>query len=192
MGSRKKLMADKISIYGKDVANENRLSVRKNMAMVLQDIWLFWGSIAENIRYGKTKASDEEVKNAGVMSCADSFVSRLKEKYKTPIFEGAKNFSLGQKQLISIARAIVADRDIMILDEATSSVDTATEEKLYEAFNTLIKNKTSIVIAHRLSTIRNADTILVLNNGDIVEQGTHDQLLAQHGFYYDLINSSTH
>lgn len=182
----------KISIFGQDISTAKKIDVCKNMAMVLQDIWLFSGSIGENIRYGDDRLTDKAIQNAAVTACADFFISRLKDKYDTPISEGAKNFSLGQKQLISIARAIAADREIMIMDEATSSVDTATEEQLYEAFNTLINKKTSIVIAHRLSTIRNADTILVLNNGDIVEQGTHETLLAQHGFYHDLISSAKH
>lgn len=178
-----------ILLYGHDVSNSKREDVRKHIAMVLQDIWLFWGSIKDNIRYGKDNASDLDVQKAAKTACADIFINNTKDKFNTEIYEGAKNFSLGQKQLISIARAIIAEREIMILDEATSSVDTATEEQLYKAFNKIIDEKTCIVIAHRLSTIKKADIILVLNNGDIVEQGKHEELLKKKGFYFDLYMS---
>lgn len=180
----------KIMLFGKNIKNYSKKSIRNHMAMVLQDIWLFSGTIKDNIQYGNLEANEDEVKTAGQLACADSFISKLNNDYNFKIDEGARNLSQGQNQLISIARAIIAEREIMILDEATSSVDTATEKQLYKAFDKLIEKKTSIVIAHRLSTIKNADVILVLNNGDIIEQGSHKELLAQKGFYYDLYQSS--
>lgn len=178
-----------IKLHGVDIKDMKCDDVREHFAMVLQDIWLFSGNIEDNIRYGRLDASTDEVKNAGKLACADDFINLMPQQYKSNITEGAKNLSQGQKQLISIARAIIADREVMILDEATSSVDTATEQQLYEAFDKLIEQKTSIVIAHRLSTIKNADVILVLNNGDVIEQGNHETLLAKKGFYYDLYQS---
>ena len=157
--------------------------------MVLQDTWLFNGTIRDNIRYGRLDASDEEVEAAAKAGCAHHFIQTLPGGYDFVINEDASNISQGQRQLLTIARAILANRDILILDEATSSVDTRTEEHIQRAMDTLMEGRTSFVIAHRLSTIRNADLILVINNGDIIEQGTHEQLLAQNGFYADLYNS---
>lgn len=181
-----------IELYGKNIKDINRNEVREHISMVLQDIWLFNDTVKENIQYGNEDASYEDIVHASKIACIDDFIVKLKEKYNSIISQRAKNFSLGQKQLISIARAIVADREIMILDEATSSVDTKTEKKLYSALNNVIKNKTSIVIAHRLSTIKKADIILVINNGKIIEKGNHQELMGNKGFYYELYQSAKH
>ncbi|MNT38957.1 putative ABC transporter ATP-binding protein [compost metagenome] len=157
--------------------------------MVLQDTWAFSGSIIENIRYGKLTASDEEVMKAAKNAQVDHFVRTLSDGYNTLLNEDTGNISQGQKQLLTIARAFLADPKILILDEATSSVDTRTEMHIQKAMDSLMKGRTSFVIAHRLSTIKDADMILVINNGDIVEQGTHDELLAKGGFYEKLYNS---
>lgn len=178
-----------IEIRGTDSTQMSRAEARENFVMVLQDLWLFRGTVAQNIRYGDLDATDIKLHQASQMACADEFIQRYSKKYDTMINENATNISQGQKQLLSIARAIIADRDIMIFDEATSSVDSSTEKKLYEAFDNLIGEKTCFVIAHRLSTVRNADVILVLNNGDVIEQGSHEELIAQKGFYYDLYKS---
>ena len=157
--------------------------------MVLQDTWLFKGTIMENIRYGRLDASDEEVMAAAKAAHVHHFIQTLPGGYQMELNEDASNISQGQKQLLTIARAILADNKILILDEATSSVDTRTEHLIQEAMANLMKGRTSFVIAHRLSTIKDADLILVMRDGDIVEQGSHDQLLAQGGFYADLYNS---
>ena len=157
--------------------------------MVLQDTWLFHGSIRENIRYGKLDATDEEVIQAAKAAHVHRFVKTLPGGYDMELNEEASNVSQGQKQLLTIARAILADPKILILDEATSSVDTRTEVLIQKAMDNLMKGRTSFVIAHRLSTIRDADLILVMKDGDIVEQGNHEELLAKGGFYADLYNS---
>jgi len=157
--------------------------------MVLQDTWLFKGTIMENIRYGRLDATDEEVIAAAKAANADHFIRTLPGGYQMELNEDASNVSQGQKQLLTIARAILADNRILILDEATSSVDTRTEQRIQSAMDRLMKGRTSFVIAHRLSTIRDADKILVMRDGDIVEQGTHDELIDQGGFYADLYNS---
>ena len=157
--------------------------------MVLQDTWLFKGSIMENIRYGRLDATDEEVIEAAKAANAHHFIQTLPGGYQMELNEDASNVSQGQKQLLTIARAILADSRIMILDEATSSVDTRTEARIQQAMNRLMEGRTSFVIAHRLSTIRDADLILVLRDGDIIEQGRHSELLAKGGFYADLYNS---
>ncbi|MMZ60990.1 putative ABC transporter ATP-binding protein [compost metagenome] len=157
--------------------------------MVLQDTWLFNGTIRENIAYGREGATEEEVVQAAKAAHADHFIRTLPGGYDTVLNEEASNISQGQKQLLTIARAILADPAILILDEATSSVDTRTEVYIQRAMNELMKGRTSFVIAHRLSTIRDADLILVMNHGTVIEQGTHEQLLEQGGFYADLYNS---
>ncbi len=167
----------------------SRHGLRNNIAMVLQDTWLYSDTIMENIRYGNQDATDEEVVAAAKAARADRFIKTLPGGYNMVLNEDATNISEGQKQLLTIARAILADRKLLILDEATSSVDTRTEVRIQEAMDNLMKGRTTFVIAHRLSTIRDADLILVMNHGDIIEQGTHDELLAQGGAYADLYNS---
>ena len=167
----------------------NRRELRDAFGMVLQDTWLFKGSIMENIRYGRLDATDEEVIEAAKAAHAHHFIQTLPGGYQMELNEDASNVSQGQKQLLTIARAILADNPILILDEATSSVDTRTEVRIQKALDNLMRGRTSFIIAHRLSTIRNADLILVMKDGDIIEQGTHEQLLAQKGFYADLYNS---
>ncbi|MEO8395831.1 MAG: ATP-binding cassette domain-containing protein, partial [Chloroflexota bacterium] len=157
--------------------------------MVLQDAWLYSGSIMENIRYGRLDATDEEVIAAAQAAHVDHFVRTLPDGYNTVLNEEASNVSQGQKQLLTIARAILANPPMLILDEATSSVDTRTEVLIQKAMDNLMQNRTSFIIAHRLSTIRNADLILVMRDGDIVEQGNHEELLAKGGFYAELYNS---
>ncbi|MNI40114.1 putative ABC transporter ATP-binding protein [compost metagenome] len=157
--------------------------------MVLQDTWSFQGTIKENIAYGRKGATDEEVIEAAKAAHADHFIRTLTEGYDTVLNEEASNISQGQKQLLTIARAILADPSILILDEATSSVDTRTEVYIQKAMNKLMEGRTSFVIAHRLSTIKDADLILVMNQGTVIEQGNHKQLLEQNGFYADLYNS---
>lgn len=178
-----------ILVDGHDIKEFSRNDLRSMFGMVLQDTWLYNDSIMENIRYGRLSATDEEVKSAAKAAHVDSFVHTLPTGYDMVLNEEASNVSQGQKQLITIARAILADPKILILDEATSSVDTRTEVQIQKAMNNLMKNRTSFIIAHRLSTIRDADLILVMNNGDIVEQGGHKELLAKDGFYADLYNS---
>ena len=178
-----------IRIGGHDVRDFARNDLRSLFGMVLQDTWLFKGTIRENIRYGKLDATDEEVEAAAKAAYAHHFISTLPHGYDTEINEDASNISQGQRQLLTIARAILADRRMLILDEATSSVDTRTEERIQKAMDNLMAGRTSFVIAHRLSTIRSADLILVIRDGDIVEQGTHDELLEAGGFYADLYRS---
>jgi ATP-binding cassette subfamily B protein len=178
-----------IFIDGRDIREFSRHDLRKLFGMVLQDTWLYNGTIMENIRYGRQGATDEEVFAAAKAAHAHHFVRALPDGYNMVLNEEATNISQGQMQLLTIARAILADPKILILDEATSSVDTRTEILIQKAMDNLMKNRTSFVIAHRLSTIRNADLILVMNNGDIVEQGNHEELLAKNGFYAKLYNS---
>ena len=178
-----------IKIDGYDIRDFNRSELRENFGMVLQDTWLFKGTIMENIRYGRLDATDEEVIEAAKAAHAHHFISTLPGGYQMELNEEASNVSQGQKQLLTIARAILADNRILILDEATSSVDTRTEARIQKAMNNLMKGRTSFVIAHRLSTIKDADLILVMKDGDIIEQGTHKELLEQQGFYADLYNS---
>lgn len=178
-----------ILIDGHDVKDFNRSELRQMFGMVLQDTWLFHGSIKDNIRYGKLDATDEEVIEAAKAARVHRFVQTLPGGYDMELNEEASNVSQGQKQLLTIARAILADPKILILDEATSSVDTRTEIQIQKAMDTLMRGRTSFVIAHRLSTIRDADMILVMKDGDIVEMGNHDELIAKNGFYADLYNS---
>ncbi|GAB1470368.1 ABC transporter ATP-binding protein [Chloroflexota bacterium] len=179
----------KILIDGHEIRDFSRKDLRKMFGMVLQDTWLYNGSILENIRYGRPEATDEEVIAAAQMAHVDHFVHTLPEGYNMILNEETSNISQGQMQLLTIARAFLADPRILILDEATSSVDTRTEVLIQRAMNNLMKNRTSFVIAHRLSTVRDADLILVMNHGDIVEQGSHTELLEKHGFYHELYMS---
>lgn len=181
--------AGSIRVNGADVRSLSREDLRSNFAMVLQDTWLFKGSIRENIRYGNIEADDAMVEAAARTALADHFIRTLPGGYDFELNEDASNVSQGQRQLITIARALLADRPILILDEATSNVDTRTEERIQRAMDILMAGRTSFVIAHRLSTIRSADVILVLRDGDIVESGSHEELLARGGFYAELYNS---
>lgn len=178
-----------IRVDGHDIRDMKRGDLRRLFGMVLQDTWLFKGTIMENIRYGRLDATDEEVIEAAKAANAHHFIQTLPGGYQMELNEEASNVSQGQKQLLTIARAILADNKIMILDEATSSVDTRTETRIQQAMNTLMEGRTSFVIAHRLSTIKDADVILVMKEGDIIEQGTHEELLEKGGFYADLYNS---
>ena len=181
--------AGSITLNGHNVRDFDRSALREGFGMVLQDTWLFKGTIMENIRYGRLDATDEEVIAAAKAANADHFIRTLPGGYQMELNEDASNVSQGQKQLLTIARTILADNRILILDEATSSVDTRTEQRIQTAMDRLMEGRTSFVIAHRLSTIRDADLILVMRDGDIVEQGTHDQLIEAGGFYADLYNS---
>lgn len=183
------LNGGKITIDGLDTRDMSREDLRTTFGMVLQDTWLFNGSIKENIAFGKEGATDDEIFAASKMAHADHFIRTLPEGYDTVLNEEASNISQGQKQLITIARAVLANPPIMILDEATSSVDTRTELLIQQAMNRLMEGRTSFVIAHRLSTIRDADLIIVMDQGKVIEQGTHNQLLEENGFYADLYNS---
>ncbi len=178
-----------ISVGGYNIKDFDRSELRELFGMVLQDTWLFSGTIMENLRYGKLDATDEEVKNAAKAAHVHNFVRTLPDGYDMELNEDTSNISQGQKQLLTIARTILADPKILILDEATSSVDTRTEIRIQKAMDNLMKGRTSFIIAHRLSTIKDADLILVMKDGDIIEQGTHNQLLEKKGFYYDLYNS---
>lgn len=178
-----------ILIDGTDINDYTRESLRRSFGIVLQDTYLFTGTIRENIRYGRLDATDEEIKKAAVEACADPFIRKLENGYDTPLSESGGNLSQGQRQLLAIARAILADPSILILDEATSSVDTRTEMKIQQAMVRLMHDRTCFIIAHRLSTIRDADIIMVIDGGRIVEEGSHEELLEQKGFYYNLYNS---
>lgn len=179
----------KIKISGKDTKDITRSSLRSQFGMVLQDTWLFTGTVAENISYGKPNASREEIIEAAKAVHAHSFIKRLPDGYDTVINEEGSGLSQGQKQLISIARIMLKDPPMLILDEATSSIDIRTEQRIQRAFEKIMKGKTSFIIAHRLSTIKNADVILVMKDGNVIEQGSHEQLLEQNGFYANLYSS---
>ncbi len=176
----------KILFDGKDIKDYNKYSLRRNIAMVLQDTHLFTGTVMENIRYGRLEATDDEVVEAAITASAHSFIMRLPDGYNTMLEGDGANLSQGQRQLLNIARAAISKAPILILDEATSSVDTRTERHIEHGMDRLMKNRTTFIIAHRLSTIRNADTILVLENGEVIERGTHDELLSLKGRYYEL------
>ena len=178
-----------ILIDGHDVRDFNRGELREMFGMVLQDTWLFSGTIMENIRYGRLDATDEEVIAAAKAAHVHKFIMQQPGGYQMVLNEETSNISQGQKQLLTIARAILADNRILILDEATSSVDTRTEIQIQKAMDALMEGRTSFVIAHRLSTIRDADLILVMKDGDIIEQGNHEELMKKGGFYADLYNS---
>ncbi len=178
-----------VSVDNLNVCDWPRADLRKNFGMVLQDSWLFEGTIRENVRYGRLDATDEEVEEACKIACCDHFIHTLADGYDFMINEAATNVSQGQRQLITIARAVLADRPILVLDEATSNVDTRTELLIQQAMDKLMEGRTSFVVAHRLSTIKNADVILVMRDGDVVEKGTHKELLKQGGFYAELYNS---
>jgi len=179
----------KVTVDGKDVRNITRESLRRAYTMVLQDTWLFKGTIYENIAYGREGATLEEVKKAAKAARIDGFIESLPEGYDTVLTDDGVNISKGQRQLITIARAMISDSEMLILDEATSNVDSRTEIKIQQAMNELMKDRTCFVIAHRLSTIQNADTIMVLQDGRITEMGNHDELMAKGGFYSTLYNS---
>lgn len=183
------LHGGKIMVDGTDIKDMSRKQLRSMIGMVLQDTWLFTGTVAENISYGRENASEQEIVQAAKAARVDHFIRTLPHGYNTVLDDEISNISIGQKQLLTIARAILADPAILILDEATSSVDTRTEVEIQKAMNALMKGRTSFIIAHRLSTIRDAEHILVMNNGTIIEQGTHIELIKQNGFYADLYNS---
>jgi ATP-binding cassette, subfamily B, multidrug efflux pump len=178
-----------VLVDGRDIQNISRENLREHMGFVLQDSYLFEGTIRENIRYGRLTASDREVEEAAKLANAHSFIEKLPNGYDTVLRQEGSGISQGQKQLLSIARAILSDPSLLILDEATSSIDTVTEVKIQEALGRLMKDRTSIVVAHRLNTIQRADQILVINDGKVIENGTHESLLEEEGFYYELFNS---
>lgn len=178
-----------IDVDGHNIKDFKRGELRKMFGMVLQDTWLFGGTVKENIKYSKEDATDDEIIQAAKAAHVHHFIKTLPNGYNSLINEESTNISAGQKQLLTIARVILANPKILILDEATSSIDTRTEIQIQSAMDNLMKGRTSFIIAHRLSTIKNADLILVMNHGDIVEQGTHEELLAKNGFYADLYNS---
>lgn len=181
----------KITIDGVNINEYDKNSLRSFMGMVLQDSWLFSDTIEENIRYGNLDASDDEIKDASLQANTDLFIRKMPENYETVLNEDGDNLSQGQKQLLTIARAIISKKEILVLDEATSNVDTRTELLIQESLDKLMENKTSFIIAHRLSTIRNADKIIVLGRGRVIEQGTHEELLAKKGYYYNTLNSQS-
>jgi ATP-binding cassette subfamily B protein len=179
----------RIAIDGHDIRDVSKSDLRQKLGIVLQDTFLFADTVMENIRYGRLDATDEECIEAAKLADADHFIRQLPQGYETKLSERASNLSQGQRQLLSIARAILADPSILILDEATSSVDTRTEARIQKALLRLMRGRTSFVIAHRLSTIRDADQVVVIRDGEIVEQGTHQQLLDAHGFFHHLYMS---
>ena len=183
------LNGGRILVDGQDITQIKRQDLRDSMGMVLQDVYLFAGTVRENIAYGNLDATEEQIIEAAKMAHCHNFITRLPEGYDTVLAEDGGNISQGQRQLLSIARAILANPSVLILDEATSSVDTRTEVRIQKAMLNLMAGRTSFVIAHRLSTIRNADCILVLKDGEIIERGTHDELVALNGFYANLLNS---
>ena len=176
----------RILLDGRDIRTYTRDSLRRSFGIVLQDTYLFSGTIRDNIRYGRPEATDEEVVDAAVKANADFFIRRLPQAYDTVLLGSAANLSQGQRQLLAIARAILAQPAILILDEATSSIDTRTELCIQEALLQLMSGRTTFIIAHRLNTIRDADEIIVINDGMVVEKGSHDVLIGQHGLYYDM------
>ena len=178
-----------ITIDGVNINEYDKNSLRSFMGMVLQETWLFSDTIEENIRYGKLDATDDQIKDASVQANTDNFIRQLPDGYKTVLNEDGDDLSQGQKQLLTIARAILSQKEILVLDEATSNVDTRTELLIQESLDKLMENKTSFIIAHRLSTIRNADKIIVLGRGRVIEQGNHEELLAKKGYYYNTLNS---
>ena len=178
-----------ISVDGEDIREVTRRSLRENYGMVLQDTWLSSATVKENIKFGKPDATDEEVIAAAKATHAHSFIKRLKNGYDTVIGEGGGELSQGQKQLLSITRVMLCLPPMLILDEATSSIETRTEMKIQEAFLTMMQGRTSFIVAHRLSTVREADVILVMRDGHIIEQGKHEELLSKGGFYSELYNS---
>ena len=178
-----------ILIDGVNIVDYQKNRLRQIFGMVLQDTYLFSGSIKENIKYGNLNATDEEIEEAATLARADDFITKLPHGYETCLNEGGTNLSQGQKQLLAIARAILVNPSILILDEATSSVDTRTELKIQEAMVKLMKNRTTFIIAHRLSTIKDADIIMVIDHGKIVEKGSHEELLTMKGYYYDFYQS---
>ena len=178
-----------IKVENRNVTDFTRRSLRLNFGMVLQDTWLKKGTVRENIAYGKPDASDEEIIAAAKAAHIHNFIMRLENGYDTVLDDDGGNISQGQKQLLCIARVMLTHPPMLILDEATSSIDTRTELKIQQAFDKLMQNKTSFIVAHRLSTIKNADLILVMNNGNVIEKGTHKELIEKHGFYEKLYNS---
>ena len=178
-----------IKLDGHDIRDFSRQDYRSQFGMVLQDAWLYQDTIEENIRFGRLDATDDDVVSAAEAANVNHFIQTLGEGYQTVINQEASNISLGQKQLLTIARTFIADPKVLILDEATSSVDTRLEALIQKAMAKIMKGRTSFVIAHRLSTIRDADLILVMDQGQIIEQGNHDELMSQEGFYYNLYNS---
>ena len=183
------LNSGEIKIDGVNINSYDKHSVRSLVGMVLQDTWLFNDTIYNNIRYGKRDATKEEIINASKEAHADHFIRQIPEGYESELNEDADNISHGQKQLLTIARTILSNKQILILDEATSSVDTRTEKLIQEAMDKLMKDRTSFIIAHRLSTVRNADKIIVIEDGHIIEQGSHEELLEQKGYYYRTLNT---
>jgi ATP-binding cassette subfamily B protein len=178
-----------ITIDGVDIKHVKREHLRSMFGMVLQDTWIFHGTVKDNIAYGRKNVTEEEITQAAKAAYADHFIRTLSNGYNTVLNESASNISQGQKQLLTIARAIISDTAILLLDEATSNVDTRTEIHIQHALNKIMKGKTSFIIAHRLSTIRDADTILVMNQGKVIDQGSHDELLEKGGFYTELYYS---
>ncbi len=174
---------------GKDVRSITRHSLRDNFGMVLQESWLFEGTIRDNIAYGKADATQEEIITAAQLAGAHDFIDKFPDKYDTMLVENGDNLSQGQKQLLCIARIMLTHPPMLILDEATSSIDTRTEMKIQQAFYTIMQGRTSFIVAHRLSTIRECDVILVMKDGNIIEQGNHEELIAKKGFYHQLYNS---